>query len=121
MTTEIVNYAIAFLLTVVLEVAVALLFGYRKPAEIAAVFWVNVFSHPLVNFLIRIVGVLREAPVGPKELLLFECGVVLVEWQLLCYALPRRSRIGLLILSLAMNGVSYYFPSLIDPNGVTCW
>jgi hypothetical protein len=110
--TQIRDYAIAFLLTVVLEVGVALLLGYRKRAEIAAVFWVNVFSHPLVNFLVAIVGTFRSAAVTPHEILLFEAGVVIVEWQLLCFALPQRSRMRLLILSLAMNSVSYCFPSL---------
>jgi hypothetical protein len=107
---ETVNYAIAFLLTIALEIAVALLLGYRKPAEIAAVFWVNVFSHPLVNLLIGMVGLLRAVAVSSKEILLFEVGVVVVEWLLLCYALPRHSKMRLFVLSLTMNSVSYYFP-----------
>ncbi len=112
MPPELRNYAVAFLLTVVLEVGVALLLGYRKRAEVAAVFWVNVFSHPLVNFLIGMVGVLRSAAVTPYEIPLFELGVVIVEWGLLCYALPKRSGTRLLVLSLLMNGVSYSFSFL---------
>ena len=112
MATEIRNYAIAFLLTVVLEVGVAWLLGYRKRAEVAAVFWVNVFSHPLVNFLIGLVGVLRSAAVTPHEILIFEVGVVIVEWRLLCFALPQRPKMRLLVLSLLMNGVSYSFSLL---------
>ena len=46
-------------------------------------------------------------PVNTPEILLFEAGVVVVEWRLLNYALPRHSKIRLLLLSLAMNGVSY--------------
>lgn len=121
MVNNIANYAIAFLVTVVLEVTVALMFGYRKPAEIAAVFWVNVFSHPLVNYLIAVVGLLRAAPVSSNGIFLFEAGVVIAEWRLLCFALPRHSKARLLILSLAMNAVSYSLPLLVDPNGVTSW
>lgn len=110
MTTQLADYSIALVLTIVLEVIVAMVLGYRKPAEVTAVFWVNVFSHPLVNFLIGILGAWREAPVSTNEILLFEAGVVLVEWQLLCYALPRRAKMGLLALSLAMNVVSYCCP-----------
>jgi hypothetical protein len=110
--TPLRNYAIAFLLTVVLEIGVAWLLGYRKRAEVAAVFWVNVFSHPLVNFLISLAGVLRSAAVTPQEILWFEAGVVIVEWRLLCYALPQHSKMRLLVLSLAINGVSYAFSFL---------
>jgi hypothetical protein len=101
------NYLIAFLLTIVFEVAVALLFGYRKWMEIAAIFWVNVFTHPLLIYLVLIINALRSVPTRPLEILLFEIGVVVVEWQLLCYALPQRLKSRLLLLSLMMNGVSY--------------
>jgi hypothetical protein len=107
MATDLRNYAVAFLLTIVLEVAVALLLGYRKRREIACVVLVNVFSHPLLCYLIWIADALRTAPVRPLEILLLEVGVVIVEWLLLCYALPRRGRSGLFLLSLAMNSVSY--------------
>ena len=101
------NYAIAFLLTIVLEVAVALLLGYRKRLEIVCILLVNVFSHPLVNYLVWVANTMRAEPMGPLGHLPFEIGVVLVEWLLLCYALPRHRRSRLFVLSLAMNGVSY--------------
>lgn len=112
MVNDVVNYAIAFTLTIVLEGAVALLLGYRKPTEIAAVFWVNVFTHPLLNFFIAASGLLRAVSVISMEVLFLEMGVVLVEWLLLSFALPRRSRRGLFILSLTMNSVSYFLPAL---------
>ena len=62
MATDLRNYAIAFLLTIVLEVAVALLLGYRRRQEIASVILVNVFSHPLVNYLIWVADTLRTVP-----------------------------------------------------------
>ena len=114
MASYLTNYAIAFLMTIGLEVAVALALGYRKRMEIACVIWVNVFTHPLMNVLILILSALQSDPVGPSEILLFEAGVVMVEWSLLSYALPRYSKRRLLLLSLAMNGASYaagsFFP-----------
>ena len=107
MRIDLLNYAIAFLLTLVFEVAVAWLLGYRKRTELACVVWVNVFSHPLMNYLIWLVGAIRSAPLGPLGILPFEAGVVLVEWLLLCYALRRNPKSRLFILSLAMNSVSY--------------
>ena len=114
MATDLRNYAIAFLLTIVLEVAVALLLGYRRRLEIASVALVNVFSHPLVNYLIWVADSLRAVPVGALEILLLEVGVVIVEWLLLCYALPQRRKSGLFVLSLVMNGVSYLAGSLFQ-------
>jgi hypothetical protein len=108
MATDLRNYSIAFLLTIVLEVAVALLLGYRRRQEVVCVILVNVFSHPLVNYLIWVVSELRTVPIRPFEILLLEVGVVLVEWQLLCYALRRRRKAALFALSLAMNCVSYF-------------
>jgi hypothetical protein len=107
MASYLINYAIAFVLTVVIEVAVALALGYRKRLEIACVVCVNVFSWPLVNYLIWITASLQATPISTPQILLFEAGVVIVEWLLLCYALPRRTKGRLFILSLAMNCTSY--------------
>ena len=107
MATDVRNYAIAFLLAIVLEVAVGLLLGYRKRQEIACIALVNVFSHPLATYLVWVSCALRLTPVRPLEILLLEVGVVIVEWLLLCYGLPRRRKSGLFVLSLAMNSVSY--------------
>lgn len=112
------SYAIAFLLTLLLEVAVALVLGYRKRSEIVCVVAVNVFSHPLLVYLLCVIGSLRSAPISPLEILLFEAGVVLVEWQLLRFALPRQSKSQLFFLSLVMNGVSYISGIVFIPPGV---
>ena len=107
MTIYLRDYLIAFLLTIVIEVAVAALLGYRRRLEIAAVVCVNVFSHPLLCFLLGLLASLQSAPVGQLEIVPFEAAVVLAEWQLLCYALRRRPKSQLLVLSLSMNCSSY--------------
>jgi hypothetical protein len=107
MAANLCNYAIGFLLAIVVETVVAVVLGYRKRMEIASVVCVNIFSWPLVNYLIWLTASLQSAPVGMPGILLFELGVVIVEWLLLCYALPRRARGRLFLLSLAMNAVSY--------------
>lgn len=107
-SSDICNYTIAFLMTLVLEVAVAILGGYRRRVEIACVVLVNVFSWPLLVYLIWVVGLLQSSSVTTPEILLFEAGVVVIEWMLLCYALPRHPRPSLFLLSLTMNGVSYF-------------
>jgi hypothetical protein len=101
------NYAIAFLLTLAIEPAVAWLLGYRRRLELACVAAVNVFTHPALNLIIWTAARWYERPVGLPGILLLEIGVVLVEWRLMCFALPQRSSRGLFYLSLAMNAASY--------------
>jgi hypothetical protein len=101
------SYAIAFVATIVIEVAVAALLGYRRRTEIAAVICVNLFTHPLVNYLVWLIVALRSAPVGPRDIALFEISIVIIEWLLLCYAIPNGGRTRLFVLSLAINGASY--------------
>jgi hypothetical protein len=108
MASDFRSYAIAFLLTLVLEVAVAVALGFRRRLEIGAVIAVNVFSHPLVNYLIWVLGSLRSEALSGVEILPFEAGVVLVEWQLLCFALRGYPKGRLLILSFVMNALSYF-------------
>jgi hypothetical protein len=112
------HYATAFLLTVLLEVAVALLLGFRKRSELLCVVAVNVFSHPLLVYLLWAIDSLRLRPIGVIETLLLEAGVVVVEWRLLRFALPRRPTLRLLLLSLAMNGVSYLSGILLASSGI---
>jgi len=107
MASDFRSYATAFLGTLVLEVGVALVLGFRKRPELASVVLVNVFTHPLLCYLLWVIGSPRSAPIGLLEVLLFEAGVVLVEWQLLCFALRRHRKSRLFLLSLAMNVVSF--------------
>jgi hypothetical protein len=101
------DYAIAFLATIVLEVAVAIVLGYRRRSELACVVWINIFSHPLLNYLVWTIYLVRSGPIGLAGMLFLECFVVIIEWQLLRYALPKRRIASLFVLSLIMNGVSY--------------
>jgi hypothetical protein len=106
MTIDFRDYAVTFCSTLVLETAVAWALGLRKRWELAAVVLVNVFSHPLLIFSLWTLAIFRE-PVGPWEEPWFEAAVVVIEWSLLVFALPRRSKWHLLGVSAAMNGVSY--------------
>jgi hypothetical protein len=107
MTTRLSNYAIAFALGILVEGAVALLLGYRKRRELACVVWVNVFSHPLFYYTVWIIRSMRPLPARDPIILIFEALVILLEWQLLCYALPQHPKRRLLLLSTAMNAASY--------------
>jgi hypothetical protein len=101
------SLALAFLLNLVLETAVALWLGFHKRWEIACVLCVNVFSYPWLVFIVLLLARHGQGPLDVPVILLLETGVVLVEWLLLGLGLPHCSRSRLLILSLIMNSVSF--------------
>jgi hypothetical protein len=107
MPSNLSNYAIAFLLTLLLELAVAVILGYRKRRELACVVLVNVITHPLLHCIVWVVRSFRYLPARDPIAVVLEVGVVVVEWQLLCYALPNYRKRNLLVLSATMNAVSY--------------
>jgi hypothetical protein len=107
MGTSVSSYLIAFVLTVLVEMGVGVAWGLRRWPEIACVFWVNVFTHPLLCFAIATIERLQSTPIEFAETIALELAVTLLEWTLMCYALPRRRSLSLLALSMTMNGLSY--------------
>jgi hypothetical protein len=102
----------AFLLTEAIEVSVALLLGYRRVREIAAVILVNLVTHPLLNYLLLLNDYFGFGSARFPIVLLLEIGVILAEWALLLFAL-RQKKLPLLGLSVTMNACSYLIGGLI--------
>ena len=103
---------LALLLTEIVEIAVALFLGYRRPRAIIAVFLINLVTNPSLNYLLFLndyFGIIRYR--WPL-ILLSEVAVVLVEWALLLFAL-RGNKTSLFVLSFAMNTCSYLTGVLI--------
>ena len=103
---------LALLLTEIVEIAVAVFLGYRRPREIIAVFLVNLVTNPSLNYLLFLneyFSIIRQR----LPLILFsEVAVVLIEWALLVFAL-RGNKKPLFVLSFAMNTCSYLTGVLI--------
>lgn len=101
-----ISYATALSLTVLIEVSVALLLGYRQGRFVLAVILVNLVSHPLLSVLAYANGYFGGVVDRPPLILVLEAGVVLLEGFLLTdtFELPARSLYG---LSLAMNVASF--------------
>lgn len=104
---------IALLLTIVIEVIVAIFFGYRKKLEIVAIIIINLITNPLLNYLLFInnnyFGITH---VNSVIILFLEIIVILVEWLLLRYILQKNPN-KLFVLSLTMNFCSYIVGVLI--------
>jgi hypothetical protein len=102
----------ALLLTIAIEVIVALLFGLRSKQELWTVVLINVITNPLLNYLITVNGYFHLIPQTTILILCLEVAVVLVEWRLLVWVL-RQSTKKMLLLSFVMNTCSYLAGLLI--------
>lgn len=104
---------VALLLTIAIEVTVAILFGYRKKSEIWTVILINLITNPLLNYLLVINIYFWGVPLNAVVMVASEIVVVLVEWVLLRFALQQDSK-KLFALSLAMNFCSFIVGFLIS-------
>jgi hypothetical protein len=100
------DYLIALLLTEIIEVTVAVLLGYRRRREIAAVILVNLVSHPILHYFLLLNRHFDLVAMSTYTILFLEAAVILVEWGLLVFAL-RKKTASLLFLSITMNLCSY--------------
>jgi hypothetical protein len=106
------NCITALTVTLAIEIPVAVLLGYRKNREIAAVILVNVITNPPLNYLIYLNYYFDWMPYTTFAVICLEVAVVLVEWRLLLFAL-RKSSSRMLLLSAAMNATSYVVGAII--------
>ncbi len=106
------SYLLALFLTMVIELAIALFFGFRKKIEIIAIVFVNLLTNPILNYLLLVNDHFSFFKSNLLIILLLEAVVVLIEWKLLVFALQEKPK-KLLALSLAMNFCSYFAGFLI--------
>lgn len=103
---------IALIVTILVELTVAVLFGYRKKPEVETVVLINLITNPLLNYFLYVINYFGIIIINSMELIFLEIIIVLVEWLLLRFAL-RQDPKKLLILSLAINLGSYLVGVLI--------
>ncbi len=102
----------ALILTIVIEVIVAWLFGLRNKTELLTLILVNVITNPLFNYFFMVNGRFHLISQVNVLTLCLEVGVVLAEWRLLVYVLRRGAK-QMLALSAAMNATSFLAGFLI--------
>lgn len=94
------------LLTLLIEISVALIFGYRNKFVLLSIILVNLITNPLLNYILWLNNSVGFFYITVINLILFEIAVVIVEWLLLVFAL-RKNYKSLLLLSFTMNFVSF--------------
>jgi hypothetical protein len=107
-------FLIPLVLTLVLELFMAYLFGYRKKKEILAITFINLITNPLMNFIILVLAIYFELFYNFSIFypLVLEFLVIIVEWLLLKYTIDQKSS-SLLKLSIVMNLFSLIFGLII--------
>ena len=94
------------LLTILIEVSVGIILGYRIKVEMAAIALVNLVTNPLLNYLVILNNHYSFLTLSLPMVIGAEVAVVFAEWGLLVLALKGNPK-KLFGLSLAMNACSY--------------
>lgn len=94
------------LITLVSELAVGWLFGFRRAHDVLAIVAVNVITNPLLNYA---VGTAHRAGVtfSLAALLLMELAVVLAEAGMLMVAWPAVNKRKIAVFSFSANLASF--------------
>lgn len=103
--------AVSLCLTLVLELAFALLWGVRGRRELTLVVLVNILTNPAVVLLYHTATGLLHWPALPVTLVL-ECTAVAVEW--ICYRACSETIRHPFRFALAVNAFSYGVGCLIN-------
>lgn len=100
------SFFLPLFLTIIIELAVAKLLGYRKKIIIISIVLINVVTNLALNLIIFTDLYFSWHLVNWTVVILLEIIIVSVEWRMLVYATNQPSR-QLLVLSLTMNATSF--------------
>lgn len=95
-----------FIISTLLEIAVACAMKYRSRKDLLAVLLVNLITQPTLNYLLFFSHRFNLMKIDFSEICVLEAIITLIEWKLLAYALDRKSS-EIFLLSLAMNTTSF--------------
>ena len=99
-------FALALVLTIVIEVGIAWVLGLRHKTGMMTVILINVITNPFLNYLILINGYFHLVQQYGLLIIILEICVVFVEWWLLWFVLRQKTK-RMLPLSILMNGASF--------------
>jgi hypothetical protein len=112
------DFLFALVATIIVEVSVGLLLGYRRAREVIAIVLVNVVTNPSLNYLLVANERWHLFVRSTASLLGLEAIIVVVEWALLMFALPYRKRRNLFVLSFVMNSCSCIAGAIVYPGSL---
>jgi hypothetical protein len=107
----ITNFIIPLILTVVIELLITFLMGFRSRLFIFTVIIVNLVTNPLLNYVLILIGPIKNWGLNFSMILSLEAIIVYGEWRMLSYCF--RELKGLFTLSLSMNLASFVLGGIV--------
>ncbi len=104
------NYVVALLLSVVIEISVAYIMGFKKRKYFYAVAAINFVTNPVLNYFILLMS--NIMPINFFQIALLEIGVILIEWKLLLHMFDK-PKDKFLLYSAVSNVISFIVGLLI--------
>lgn len=108
-------YFLALILTLVIELSIAYVLGFRTKKDIIAIIFANLITHPLLCYFLWMNSIFFITPVNYFSIIILEILVVLLESVLLFFALKQKY-LNMLKLSFGINIVSFLVGLLIFNN-----
>lgn len=107
---SILSFISTLLLTICIELVMAVILGYRKKIQLISIILINCITNPFVNLFLWIYSLHNQ--IQYIHIAICEVIVILIEWGLLVFVL-RKNYISLLLLSILMNVISCFLGFLL--------
>lgn len=108
-------YFLALILTLIIELSIAYVFGFRSKKNIVTIIFANFITHPLLCYFLWMNSVIFVIPINYISIIVLEVLVALLESALLFLALKQKY-LDMLKLSFGINIVSFLVGLLIFKN-----
>lgn len=106
----ILSFGFYLALTIVIEVVVAYLMGYRTKNFLLVVALASVITNPSLNLILSVNSMFSLFGATKAVIIFLEIIVVFIEFYILSYVFDKKySRIKLFRLAVIINLVSYFF------------
>ena len=107
------SFIVALFLTLLIEIFIAFILGYKDKTSIAIIALINIITNPLLNYLIIINNQLNLIKYNLIFLLVLEISIIFIEWGILVYSIKSKNSKQLFVLSLIMNFTSFIIGLLL--------
>ena len=110
-------YFLALISTLIIELSVAYVFGFRNKKSIITIIFANLITHPLLCYFLWMNSVIFIIPINYISIIVLEILVALLESALLFLALKQKY-LDMLKLSFGINMASFLVGLLIFKNNL---
>ena len=105
------NYVVALVLSIIIEISIAYLMGFKEKKYLLAILMINLLTHPILNYFLLVLSFVRF-DINLILVGLLEVGVIFAEWGLLIHMF-HKPKSKFFVLSLVSNLVSFIIGILI--------